>query len=56
MDNAKMGVLIRDARKEKGLTQKDVAESWVLPTGLYPNGNVASVRRISRTSKSLLRC
>lgn len=26
MDNAKMGELIRDARKEKGLTQKDVAE------------------------------
>lgn len=26
MDNAKMGELIRNARKEKGLTQKDVAE------------------------------
>ena len=26
MDNAKMGELIRDSRKEKGLTQKDVAE------------------------------
>lgn len=26
MDNAKMGELIRDARKEKGLTQKDIAE------------------------------
>ena len=26
MDNAKMGVLIRDSRKEKGLTQKDIAE------------------------------
>ena len=25
MDNAKMGELIRDSRKEKGLTQKDVA-------------------------------
>lgn len=26
MDNAKMGVLIQDSRKEKGLTQKDIAE------------------------------
>ena len=26
MDNAKMGELIRDSRKEKGLTQKDVAD------------------------------
>ena len=26
MDNAKMGELIREARKEKGFTQKDVAE------------------------------
>lgn len=26
MDNAKMGELIRDCRKEKGLTQKDVAD------------------------------
>ena len=25
MDNVKMGELIRDSRKEKGLTQKDVA-------------------------------
>ena len=28
MDNRKMGELIREARKEKGLTQKDVAQRF----------------------------
>ena len=56
MDNAKMGVLIRDSRKKKASHKRILPRSSALPTGQYPNGSVASVRRISHTSKSWLRC
>lgn len=43
MNQLTIGKFIAQKRKEKNLTQEQLAENWVCPTRPYQNGNVENV-------------